>query len=215
MNFNFSGRVSRLAAIGAILLGSAACVDINEQLGENLIPTEHQWNVFSPEAVNLKDVRIEMADSLSGYSTTRFTFGAVNDGVLGSTVKSTSFTLVPYVDSMDFGKNTVIRQFHFSAARDTLSTTDDNQLKILQNVYVSELKKPLDSTVLYTGAFMKPEIRNEFLDPDNRITVGVPVYNGGDSLTFDFSMEFAESFVPVRGDGSADADLQAGWSADR
>ena len=65
MNFHFSGRAIRFAAIGAILLGSASCVDINEQLGENLIPTEHQWDVFAPEAVNLKDIRIEMADSLS------------------------------------------------------------------------------------------------------------------------------------------------------
>ena len=193
MNFHFSGRAIRFAAIGAILLGSASCVDINEQLGENLIPTEHQWDVFAPEAVNLKDIRIEMADSLSAYSTTRFTFGAINDGVLGTSVKSTSFTLVPYVDEMDFGKNPVIKQFHFSAVRDTLSVADDNQLKILQNVYVSELRKQLDSTVLYTGAFMNPEIREKFLNPDKRITIGTPVYNGGDSLSFDFSHEFAKS----------------------
>lgn len=49
--------------------------------------------------------------------------------------------------------------------------------------------------MLYAGAFMHPEIRDKYLDPDNRITVGVPVYNGGDSLSFDFSLEFAESFV--------------------
>ena len=37
MNFHFISRVCRLAAIGAILLGSASCIDINEELGENFI----------------------------------------------------------------------------------------------------------------------------------------------------------------------------------
>ena len=195
MNLNFLGRVSRLAAIGAILLGSASCVTIDEELGKNFIPTDQKWDVFSPEAADIKEIRMQMADSLSGYSTTRFTFGAVNDGILGTTVKSTSFTLVPFLDTLDFGKNTKIRQFHFTAVRDTLSVVRDDQRRMLQNVYVSELKKALDSTVLYTGSFMNPENRAKFLDTENRITVGTPIYDGGDSLSFDFSREFTERFV--------------------
>ena len=195
MNFKLFGRVCRIAAIGAILFGSASCITVDETLGENFIPTEHQWDVFAPAAEDLEDICLQMADSLTAYSSTRFTFGAVNDGVLGTSVKSTSFTLVPLVDSIDFGKNTKIRQFHFTAVRDTLSVVNEDQLKILQNVYVSELKQPLDSNVLYAGAFMQPEIRDKYLDPDNRITVGVPVYDGGDSLSFDFSHEFAKSFM--------------------
>ena len=35
MRFDFLGRVSRLAAIGAILLGSASCIRVNEELGEH------------------------------------------------------------------------------------------------------------------------------------------------------------------------------------
>ena len=195
MNFNFLGRVSRLAAIGAILLGSASCVDINEELGENFIPTDQKWDVFTPDAIDLKEVRMQMSDSLSGYSTTRFTFGAVNDSRFGKSVKSTSFTLVPLYDTLDFGKNMKIRQFHFTAVRDTLSVVKEEQLKVLQNVHVSELKKALDSTVLYMGAFMNPEIRAEYLNTEEEITVGTPVYDGGDSLSFDFSKEFAERFV--------------------
>ena len=195
MNFNICSRVCRLAAIGAILLGSASCIDIKEELGENLIPTDQKWHVYTPGAVELKDVRLHMSDSLSGYSTSRFTFGAINDGVLGTSIKSTSFTLVPVADTLDFGKNTVVRQFHFTAVRDTISTLYDNQSTMLQNVYVSELKKPLDSTVLYTGAFTEEAIRSEFLDLENRITVGVPIYNGGDSLSFDFDKTWAADFV--------------------
>ena len=195
MNFNFIGRVSRLAAIGAILLGSASCIAIDETLGENFIPEDQKWDVYTPEAADLKEIRLQMADSLSGYSTSRFTFGAISDSRFGTNVKSTSFTLVPLYDTLDFGKNMKIRQFHFTAVRDTLSVMKDEQLKMLQNVYVSELKKALDSTVLYMGAFMNPQIREEYLNTQEHITVGTPVYNGGDSLSFDFSKEFTERFV--------------------
>ena len=195
MNLNILSRVCRFVAIGAILLSSASCIDINEGLGENFIPTDQKWNVYNPEAVELKEVYMHMSDSLSGYSTSRFTFGAVKDGVLGTSIKSTSFTLVPIADTLDFGRNTVINQFHFTAVKDTLSTVYDNQQGMLQNVYVSELKKALDSTVLYTGAFTDEKIRAEFLDLENRITVGVPVYDGGDSLSFDFDKEWTMKFI--------------------
>ena len=192
MNFSYLRRVCRLAAIGAILLGSASCITINEELGENLIPTDQKWDVYNPEPVVLEGLRLQMADSLSGYSTTRFTIGSVNDGsVLGTSSKASSFTLVPLWDSLDFGQNTKIRQFHFSAVRDTVSTINDYDQRILQNVYVSELRKPLDSTILYVSSLSDPKVLNEYVDLDKRITAGIPVYSGGDSLSFDFSLEYA------------------------
>ena len=61
MNFNILRRVSRIAAIGAILLGSASCVYVNEELGQNLIPTDQKWDVFNPEAVVLEDIQLHTA----------------------------------------------------------------------------------------------------------------------------------------------------------
>ena len=148
MNLKSIGRAGLIAAIGVTLLFSASCVKVNEHLGENLIPTDQKWDVFPQEAEPLRQIRLQMADSLSGYSSTRFTFGAVKDDILGTTVKGTSFTLVPLADSLDFGKNPEVLSFHFSAIRDTLSTVYDNQQRIIQNVYVSALKEPLDSTIL-------------------------------------------------------------------
>ena len=132
----FSGRVGRIAAIGAILLFSASCVTVNEELGENFIPTDQKWDVFPQQPAPLTDIKLQMADSLSGYNSTRFTFGSVKDDVIGTTVKGTTFTLVPLADSLDFGKNTEVTGFHFTAVRDTLSTVYDYQQKIIQNVYV-------------------------------------------------------------------------------
>lgn len=190
MNFNPFGRVCLIAAIGATLLFSASCVKVNEELGGNLIPTEQKWDVFPQKAEPLKKIRLQMADSLSGYSSTRFTFGAVKDDILGTTVKGTSFTLVPLADSLDFGTGYKVTGFHFTAVRDTLSTVYDSQQKIIQNVYVSALKQPLDSTILYAGASM-----DKFLNTGERITDGIPVYDGGDSLSFDFSKKYAEDVI--------------------
>ena len=191
MNFSSFGRVCRIAAIGAILLFSASCIKVNEHLGENLIPTDQKWDVYPQEAQPLKDIRLQMADSLSGYSSTRFTFGAVKDDLMGTTIKSTSFTLVPISDSLDFGKNPKVRGFHFTASRDTLSTVYDSQLRMIQNIYVYELKQALDSTVLYSGAFDT----DKYVDKSSVITEGIPVYDGGDSLSFEFSKEYAESLI--------------------
>ena len=191
MNFTILRRVCCIAAVGVTLLFSASCIQVNEHLGENLIPTDQKWDVFPLEAQPLTDIRMQLADSLSGYSSTRFTFGSVKDDLMGTTVKGTSFTLVPIQDSLDFGKNAKVTGFHFTAARDTLSTVFDNQLRIIQNVYVYELKEALDSTVLYSGAFDK----DRFVNTASVITEGIPVYDGGDSLSFEFSREYAESLV--------------------
>lgn len=196
MNSGFLGRACRLLAAGAILLCSASCIEINEHLGENFIPNDQKWDVYVPEPIEfgLGDVVMKMSDSLSAYSSRRFTFGAVTDD-RGTNLRSTSFTLVPVMQDIDFGENTRILRFMFTAVRDTLSFADEKDLRILQNVYVHPLKKDLDTTVLYTGEFMNRERLEEYVDLDRRITMGIPVYDGGDSLTFDFSKEFAEEFV--------------------
>ena len=57
------------------------------------------------------------------------------------------------------------------------------------------MKAPLDSTVLYSGTFMNQDAADKFLNLSDRITDGVPVYDGGDSLSFDFSKEYAERVI--------------------
>ena len=180
--------ISIAAAIGVILLGASSCIQVNEELGGNFIPTEQIWNVFPCAPVALSDITMERSDSLSGYSTTRFTFGSVKDDNFAC-VKGTSFTLVPLADSLDFGKNTQVLQFHFTAVRDTVSVLYDYQQRMLQNVFVYSLKEPLDSTILYTGE------RDRLKILDGTITKGTPVYNGGDSLSFDFSEAYAKAVI--------------------
>ena len=205
MNFSIFRRAGLFAIIGATLLSSAACVKVNEQLGENLIPTDQLWDVFSPKVASFveNDIELKISDSLSAYTSRRLVFGAIKDGELGTCTKATSFTLVPTLKDIDLGENTVVRQFHFSAVRDTLSTVNDYQQRMMQNVYVYSLKEPLDSTILYTNS-LSPGVkqagaavtnRERFLDLSKLISKGVPVYDGGDSLSFDFSAEYSAKVV--------------------
>ena len=193
MNISIIGRACRFFAISAILLGSASCVNIDESLGGNFIPTDQIWDVYPCEAEILENITMSKSDKLSGYSTTRFTFGAVKDDNFAC-LKSSSFTLVPLSKDLDFGKEEngypEVRQFHLSAVRDTLSMLYDHQERILQNVYVYALKEPLDSTTLYTNTDLK-----SLAITDRLITEGVPVYNGGDSLSIDLSKEYGLSVI--------------------
>ena len=192
MKISTIGKALRIAAIGATLLGLASCITIDGTLGENFIPTEQIWDVYPCEAVVLNDITMEYSDKLSGYNNQRFTFGATRDENFVSN-STTSFTLVPIRDSLDFGIETngypKITKFQLTAVRDTLSMVYDHQERMLQNVYVYGLKAPLDSTVLYTRTDLKSLAGNEV------ITKGIPVYDGGDSLTIDFNLEYTKSVI--------------------
>ena len=202
MNISIFRRAGLISLIGATLLGSASCVDINEELGENLIPLNQLWDVYIPEAEVLDNIELRTPDSLSAYSSRRITFGAVRDE-LGLSVKGSSFTLVPILKDIYLGENTEILQFHFSAVRDTLSTVYDDQQRMMQNVFVYSLREPLSSDILYINSLspgVKPEDATEtnekkFIDRTRFISQGIPVYNGSDSLSFDFSKEFAEEVI--------------------
>lgn len=194
---NYCRHFGHILAATAISVLGLSCIEIDGSLGENFIPDDQKWRVYSPEAVAFKtgSITLQMSDSLSAYSSKRMVVGSVLDAK-GGCLRSTSITLVPLDRNIDLGKNTKVKNFHFTAVKDTLSTVYDRDERILQNIYVSALKKPVDST-LYGGAFMNmsPDLVDEYLDRDNLITKGIPVYNGGDSLSFDFTKEFAEDFV--------------------
>ena len=79
MNLSFLRRAGILSIIGATLIGLASCININEELGQNLIPTHHQWDVFPSVEAPMTDIVLKASDSLSAYSTIRITFGEIND----------------------------------------------------------------------------------------------------------------------------------------
>ena len=187
MNFNVKGIAKKLVNTATILGLAVSCVNINTELGKEFIPTRHQYDVYTVE-FNLKDLKFAQTDSLSGYSSQRITIGAVKDPVYGLTTRSSAFTLIPVTKNLDFGKNTKFRQFHFSAVADTTSIPEDNQKKILQNINVFTLSEEIGENDVYTSSGDKLKI-------GERVSNGIPIYSGGDSLSFDFTDEFGKKYI--------------------
>ena len=179
------------ASAGMIVCGTAGCVKVDTDLGHDYMPLEQQYDVYTQEW-DLEDISMQPLTHMSAYSTRRFTIGSIRVPGFGTTNKGTAFALVPVVDTMDFGTNPVIREFHFSAMRDTVNVVNDNQTDILQNVNVYSMDG-LDVTL--NDIYYTEELNNSMFAGKKRITRGVPVYDGGDSLSFKFSDEFGQSYL--------------------
>ena len=178
--------ISVLCAAALCCLG---CVEVDLNLGGNLVPVDQTYNVYV-ESRDLPEVNMLIADSLSGYSTTRITIGAIRDDKFGLSTRASAFSIVPLNDTLDFGENPVVRRMHFSSALDTLSTTDKSFDHIMQNVKVYELLEPLDASKTF-------DCNATIAHSEKPITIGTPVINGTDSLSFDFSLDYARKFLEI------------------
>ena len=182
---------NRLLILGAALTCAASCIYVDDNLGKNFVPSNQIYEIRTA-TIPLDCIEMELSDSLSAYSSSRITIGAIRDGIFGLTRRSSAFTVVPVDDTIDVGTNTRIRQFHFTFAKDTLSFSDPLQKNIIQNVNVYELEKRLDSTYTYTF-----DLKDSDFAGKDRITSGSPTYNGGDSLSFDMSKTYAQKYIDL------------------
>lgn len=177
-------------ALAAALACCCSCVDFNAGLGGDLVPSESKYRSFTAE-IPIESIMMQFPDSLSGYSNKKIVVGALRDDAYGVTTRSCALTLIPAYDTLDFGKNPVVRSFHFSAALDTISVAESSQKRILQTIHVRSLKPG----VPITSSTDLNDVENKMLYGDEDITDGPVVYSGSDSLSFNFSNEFAQKFV--------------------
>ena len=182
-------------AIAAALLCCLSCVEVNTELGGSLIPVDQTYTIH-PTVAELPygSLYQKTADSLSGYSQTRITIGAIRDGKYGLSTRSCALTLVPEADTLDFGnvKAAKILSFHFAAALDTVSISNESQRHIIQNVRVHSLSEPMRPGRDYNsnGNTIK-------VDYSKSIVKGNPTIDGADSLRFDFTEEYARRFLAI------------------
>lgn len=201
MNFSNIKRIIVAGVSAGILVsGTSACVTVDTGLGQDYMPLEQQYDVFTCEW-DLEQVSQKRPSELSGYNTRRFTIGSIREDAHGLTRKGCAFSLVPIVDTLDFGRNPKVNEFHFTAVRDTINILDESHRNILQNVNVYAFENSgtaLDS-LSFTG-----DLKNSDFDGCERITRGVPVYDGGDSLSFKFSDSWTTSLIQRFVDNSED-----------
>jgi len=185
------------ASAALIFFGLTSCIEVDTQFGIDLIPRSHTYDIYTAE-FPITDIRMEMVDSLSGFSQTRITVGSIRDEDFGLTKRSCALTLVPINDSLDFGKNPKFKRFHFTVAHDTLSYAQETEKHILQNINVYELSKPFD--------FNMVDLNGTVEHGKTRITRSIPLYDGKDSLSFDFSRSFGEKYMKMTIDDLVDMD---------
>ena len=185
----------KLPAIIALMAGLMSCVGVDQNLGGDFIPTDQKYDFHTAE-FDLDEVWMKSIDSLTAYSSRRITIGSIRDETFGLFSRGSVVTLVPVLDSVDFGKDPVFKRFKFKAAVDSVSVADESQANILQNVNVYALDEPLGSKEYFSRAEIK--------HGSKRITKGVPIANGKDSLTFDFTEEYGKQYLSMTQDDLKD-----------
>jgi len=181
----------------ALLAALMSCVNVNEKLGGDFIATNMKYD-FHSATFDLNDIWMKPSDSLSAYSSRRINFGAIRDDTFGLFRRGCAIILVPVVDSVYLGESPIFKRFRFQAEIDSVSVADPSQSNILQNVYVYDLTEPLDPKKYYSNTEVK--------HGSKRITKGVPIVNGTDSLTFEFTSEFGEKYLKITQEDMDDYD---------
>ena len=181
----------KLTAVIVLIAGLVSCVGTDQSLGGDFIPTDQKYDFHTAE-FDLDEIWLKSIDSLTAYSSRRITIGSIRDETFGLFSRGSVVTLVPVLDSVDFGKDPVFKRFKFKAGADSLSVADESQMNILQNVNVYALTEPLGSKDYFSRAEVK--------HGSKRITKGVPVVNGQDSLTFEFTEEYGKQYLSMTQD---------------
>ena len=181
--------IKALAATLLFLAGATACVETDNTLGANLVPTNQDITIKTVEFDLPIDQRL--SDSLQATITSQVVFGSINNGDYGVYNVGSAVTISPATDSIVWGANPVVRDIYIDMLLSSRDYLSDDQKYIPQNVYVNQLPVILDSTHVY----------NNSLPADQRygkdVCDGRYVYTGGDTLTIHFTKEFAEKFFTI------------------
>lgn len=189
----------KIFTLAAILICCLSCVETNNQIGVEFLPLSQQYSFHTVE-IPLEEIEMRTADGLSGYSSTRITVGAIKDADYGTTTRSSAVTLIPmYVDSLEIGTNPVFQSFHFAAALDTTSFYKESDEAFLQTLNVYEMSEALDREKSY-------DCNSVIKHGTNRLNKASIVYNGLDSLSFNFSKEYGDKFLALTKEDFKDYD---------
>lgn len=178
-----------LCLLGAATLFAGSCVKVDNSLGKGLVDKSLLFDTYTAE-FPLEELTMELSSDLSAFSDTRLTLGAIRDETFGLTTREAAFSLIPALDTLDLGANPVAVSFSLYFAADTISTAQEGQDHIFQNIYVTELLERIPTSITSTN---KPLKHGAEL-----LTNGLPVFNGSSAyLSFNFTKAYAQKYVDV------------------
>ena len=179
----------RKALLLAVLpLALASCVKTSTEIGKDLIDQSLLYDTYTVE-FPIEDIRLRRADDLSGFSDTRLAIGAIRDETFGLTTRSTAFSLIPALDTLDLGTDPEFVRFVVHFAADTISAATPGQEHIFQNLFIYSLTDTLSSK--------KSGTNRNVPHGTEIVTRGVPVYDGKDSLSFELSPAYGQKYIDV------------------
>ena len=174
--------------LAALPLALSACIKTSTEIGKDLIDQTLLYDTYTVE-FPIESIHLRRADDLSGFSDTRIAIGAIRDETFGLTTRSSAFTLVPAVDTLDIGTNPQFISFKIHFEADTVSTAMPGQERIMQNLFVYSLTDTLSTQETGTN--------KDIPHGTEIITRGIPVYDGKDSLKFEFTQAYGQKYVDV------------------
>jgi len=178
----------RKALLLLLPLALAACVKTSTELGKDLIDQSLLYDTYTIE-IPIEDIRLRRADDLSGFSDSRITIGAIREETFGLTTRSSAFSLIPALDTIDLGTNPEFVKFQVHFEADTISVATPGNERILQNLYVYALTDSLSSK--------KSGTNRPVPHGDEIVTRGIPVYDGDDSLSFELNAAYGQKYIDV------------------
>ena len=179
-------RKALLLAVLPFALG--ACVKTSTEIGKDLIDLSLLYDTYTVE-FPIEDIRLRRADDLSGFSDTRLAIGAIRDETFGLTTRSTAFSLVPALDTLDLGTDPRFVKFTVQFEADTISAATPGQEHLFQNLYVYSLIDTLSTKESGTN--------REIPHGKEIVSRGIPVYDGKDSLSFELNAAYGQKYIDV------------------
>lgn len=189
--------MKKILFAAVLLLGALSCTEVDKNLGGDFIATDEKYDIYEAE-FPLTEIYDLPLDSLTGYSSRRMTIGSIRDETYGLYKRSCALSIVPVVDSIDFGTDPVYKSMRFQVTLDSISVEDESQRNILQSVNVYPLTKALDSTNYTSRSVVEYD--------QARISKNIPVLNGSDTLVFYFTDDFGKRFLDITNDDLKDMD---------
>ena len=174
--------------LAALPLALSACIKTSSEIGKDLIDQTLLYDTYTVE-FPIETIHLRRADDLSGFSDTRIAIGAIRDETFGLTTRSSAFTLVPAVDTLDLGTNPQFVSFKLHIEADTVSTATPGQERIIQNLFVYSLTDTLSTKETGTN--------KDIPHGTEIITRGIPVYDGKDSLSLEFTQAYGQKYIDV------------------
>ncbi|MBQ0123850.1 MAG: DUF4270 family protein [Bacteroidales bacterium] len=159
------------------LCSAVACVNVDNTLGSGFVPS-NQMMEMKIESFDLP-MELACADSIQSGYISSMQLGSVATQTYGPFSAAMAVSFTPAVDSIDWGKDPKFLQMSLGFGLETSFCPSSDQEFIPQNIYIYQLKVPLDSTKVYPNSITEKDY-----DP-TPINAGTIVYTGnGDISTY-------------------------------